>query len=196
MKYFSLLAIAMMFFFFAACDEDVNEPDQNTGVIESKTVSELNVWDENEVDTIRYFSLRENKVIPSSEANTTNWDIAFYRTTIYANAGQYGPGSGGIQTLSNTDFTYVTEAPVDSYFDVISGSEMGWYSYDFTTHTITPKAGAVVVVRCADNKYAKMQVLSYYKGYPDNIPDTPEEREDKHYTFKYAIQMDGSKDLN
>ncbi len=189
-----LLSLFILSFILISCSDDtVTEPEPNGSNLQVYEVRELQTFNETTGDTITYYSLRENKVIPSSEVNTTNWDIAFYRTTLYANHGEYGPGNGGLTIVSNTDFTLLEEAPETGYVDVLAGSQSSWYNYNFENHTISPKPGVVVVIKCADGKYAKMQILSYYKGYPDNIPEKPEDREDKYYSFKYSIQMNGTR---
>lgn len=189
-----ILAYFLLIFVLISCSEDsVNEPDPKDSKLPIFEVKELQTFNTTTGDTITYYSLRENKVIPTSEHNTDKWDIAFYRTTLYANHGEYGPGIGGLIAVTNTDFTYLTEAPESGYVDVLSGSQNSWYNYDFSTHTISRKPGVVIVIKCADGKYAKMQILSYYKGYPNNIPEKPEDREDKYYSFKYCIQMNGTR---
>jgi hypothetical protein len=62
-----------------------------------------------------------------------------------------------------------------------TGSGNGWYSYNPTTHLISPIAGKVLIFRTADDLYAKVEILSYYK---DKDPSS----DGQHYTFDYVYQ--------
>jgi hypothetical protein len=42
-----------------------------------------------------FFSLENNRVVPSSDSNSNKWDIGFRGTTIITNSGVSGPGNGG-----------------------------------------------------------------------------------------------------
>ena len=200
---FAMLFATVMLF---SCGEDeVVEPEPGESILEIDSVLRLDgnqaIGDSTFADTV-YYSLRENKVIDKLEQNTTNWDIGFYRTTIMVNGGTSGPGDGAAIVINNTDFTYVTEAPSTGYntdsesgYAIPTGSGNGWYNYDHETYSITPKQGVILIIKTADGKYAKLQMLSYYKGYPGSIPDDPYMQEPRYYSFKYAIQMNGTKDL-
>ncbi|HAC25442.1 MAG TPA: hypothetical protein DCE81_11045, partial [Cytophagales bacterium] len=62
-----------------------------------------------------------------------------------------------------------------------------WQNTGATTSTIvSPIAGRVIVVRTADGKYVKMEILSYY----ENAPASPNNMVDKDrfYTFRYVYQ--------
>lgn len=52
----------------------------------------------------------------------------------------------------------------------------------------------VVAVRAADGRYAKVEILSYYRGAPE--PDALDPRQGfGFYTFRYLFQPDGSRRL-
>jgi hypothetical protein len=55
---------------------------------------------------------------------------------------------------------------------------------------ITATAGKVIVLKTADGKYAKMEILSYYKDAP--APVNPLRDIARYYTFQYVYQPDGS----
>ena len=143
-----------------------------------------------------FYSLREDQVVPRSDSASTEWDIALKATTILTNGGTSGPGNGGAQVLE-TLFEEVAEAPASGYATdaadaraIPTGSGNGWYNYNPQTNLITPIPGRVIVVRCADGTYAKLRILSYYKG----APDTPTaDSESRYYTFEYVHQPDGSR---
>lgn len=203
-KLIQLLSMALLISaFVTACSDDDNPSDNNDGTLmESTTVTNVETFFPESNDTIAYFSLRENKQIDKSEANTNKWDICFHRTNIYVNQGVRGPGNGGAFVLRETDYETLAELPADSTFyeevsqtirAIPTGGGKGWYNYNPTISEITPIPGVVLAIRTADGKYAKVKILSYYKGYPDNIPAKMEDRTERTYSFKYVFQPDGTK---
>ena len=143
------------------------------------------------------FSFSEGAVV-----TTDKWDVAFRGTTIIVNGGtKIGitdeperTGSGAISTVSGT-FASVTTFPLASTFaqDVAAtyaiptGSGNGWYNYSNTI--ISPIAGKVFVVKTHDGKYAKFEILSYYK----DAPATPDATSvGRYYTFNYAYQANST----
>ena len=134
--------------------------------------------------------------------SATDWDIAFRGTAIIINGGASlgtidepeRTGNGAAYIATGT-FVSVTEAD-DSLFVQDSGSGYaipvgsgnGWYTYEFMTNTIEPIPGRVLVIRTRDNRYAKIEILSYYKDAPEQI--TPEIAADdlRYYTFNYTYQ--------
>lgn len=195
-----------------------------------------------------YYSLEENRIIPASQKQTANWDIAFlgiYNSSIAANngTGQFspgygGPGKGGIYLLKYADidaqyygtpgqplkspparalfdeaFNRITTVPVaDDQFltskfielDYFGPSKDGWAYYDFYGQMYPDRPSSEkshicyalprpLIVRTAKGNYAKIIIFSMYKGSPDD-PD----RSDKagFITLKYAIQKDGTKNLD
>jgi hypothetical protein len=81
---------------------------------------------------------------------------------------------------------------VPASYAIPRGSGNGWYNYDGATNTISPIAGRVVMIKTADGKYAKMEIISYYKDAP--VAPTSATA-DRYYTFRYIYQPDGSKRL-
>lgn len=124
---------------------------------------------------------------------SSQWDIGFNATNIIANNGN----GGGILSL-NIDFGNVDEAPVDGYQEM----NTSWYTYtgeapNGPRHAILPNDGQTLIIRTPDERYAKIRIISYYEGNPDtgselfaNFFTRPN---DRHYTFEYAIQTDGSR---
>lgn len=146
-----------------------------------------------------YFSFETGTEVDASKAETNEWDIAFSGTTIYVNGGTSGPGLGGAQIVSGT-FESIVTAPESGYkqdadgtYAIPTGSGNGWYSYNMLTHVITPIAGKVILLKTAKGKYAKLEIISYYKGAPAN-PNALTDK-NRHYTFRYVYQPDGSVQL-
>lgn len=146
---------------------------------------------------LTYFRFSDSTIVIGSDTLTNKWDIAFRKTTIFTNSGTSGKGKGGAVVLTNTDFFELADAPVDGYkIDetgapaIPTGSGKGWYNYNSQTHIITPIPGVVLVIRTGDGKFAKVQILSYYKG----APETPSSlSQSGYYTFRYVYQPDGSR---
>ncbi|MHA4742590.1 HmuY family protein [Dyadobacter sp. MSC1_007] len=142
-----------------------------------------------------YFSLATGKEIPAADAKTKNWDIAFSKTTIATNGGNSGPGDGGAQVIEKP-FDLITEAPKDGFktdgdagFAIPGGSGNSWYKYDMGVHAILPIPGRTILVKTANGNFAKLEVISYYKGAPEDVPT----EESSYYTFRYAIAGDDGK---
>lgn len=136
-----------------------------------------------------YFSLATGKEVPATDAKTKNWDIAFSKTTIATNSGTSGPGEGGAIVLAKP-FDQVSEAPGDGYktdgdagFAIPGGSGNSWYKYDMSVHAILPIPGRTLLVKTANGKVAKVEIISYYKGAPEDVPT----EESSYYTFRYTI---------
>ncbi|WP_262420207.1 IPT/TIG domain-containing protein [Flagellimonas meishanensis] len=128
----------------------------------------------------------------------TEWDIAFRGTTIAVNGGTVTGtndepernGNGGA-TIETGLFTEVTSAAgltfdvdADGAFAIPTGSGEGWYNYNPATFTLSPVPGRVLVFRTHDGKYAKVEILSYYRDAPA-VPD-PFMDESRVYTFNYV----------
>ena len=59
---------------------------------------------------------------------------------------------------------------------------------------ITPIPGKILVVRTRDGKYAKIEILSYYKGAPAN--PNPMTDASRYYTFRFLYNPnEGSNSL-
>jgi hypothetical protein len=151
-----------------------------------------------------FYSLEKNAIVPNSDSATTKWDIAFMATKIITNGGTSGTGLGGAfvytglfdaLTTIPTDSTFKTDNAPTSYA-ITTGSGKGWYNYDGVTNLITPLAGRVLVIKTASGKYAKMEILCYYKGGVTLSPtasDADKLNKQRYYTFRFAYQPNGTK---
>ena len=128
----------------------------------------------------------------------TEWDIAFRGSTIAVNGGvvtgtadePVRNGNAAIALVNGT-FDEVTTADSLSFeqdaqgaFAVPTGSDNGWYNYNPQTNLLLPIPGVVLVVRTHDDKYAKVEILSYYEDAPAN-PDGFADAS-RFYTFQYV----------
>lgn len=136
----------------------------------------------------------------SVTTSETDWDIAFRGTSIIVNGG-VSQGSNDEPARNGNAATYITSntfAGVTSVDESLliqdseeslaipASSGSGWYNYNPSTFTVTPRAGKILVFRTRDNRYAKIEILSYYKDAP-SIPN-PFTDESRYYTFNYVFQ--------
>jgi hypothetical protein len=147
------------------------------------------------------FSLESGQVVGENDA----WDIAFKGTTLAVNGGSFsGDGlerSGeAAGAFADGIFEEFKEVPAslnfvqdsETQYAIPRGSDNGWYSYSPMTHTISPIPGRVLFFKSNNGNYVKLEVLSYYK----DMPETPDRSsESAHYSFRYVIQTDGSRNF-
>ena len=126
----------------------------------------------------RFFDFdRASPVVPP---DTAGWDLAFRRFTIVAAA--------EIVDLGVLAFEEATEAPAAGYVastfgrDTLNTAIDRWYSYSVLSHLLEPN-GHVYVVRTAESRYAKLELLSYYC--PGVVAGCP--------TFRYVFQPNGER---
>jgi len=155
--------------------------------------------------TTTYYSLVDNKVIASTDAASTKWDIAFSSTKILVNSGTSGPGLGGAFVyvglfdalkIIPADSNFATDNANAASYAIPLGSGKAWYTYDGLTTLISPIAGRVLVIRTATGKFAKIEILNYYKGgvtLPATASTIDKLTKQRYYTFRYAYQPSGSK---
>jgi hypothetical protein len=151
-----------------------------------------------------FYSIEKNVLVPNTDSASTKWDIAFLATRIITNGGTSGTGLGGafvytglfddLKTIS-VDSVFKTDNAPTSYA-ITTGSGKGWYTYDGLNNLITPLAGRVLVIRTASGKYAKIEIISYYKGgvtLPASASDADKLNKQRYYTFRVAYQPNGTK---
>ncbi len=194
-----ILGVLLTFSIYSCSKEDSNSttnPPSNTA--KAVTIYDLPA-DTGKKGIFTLFSIRDGSIVSNSDSLTTKWDIGFAGTTIITNSGVRGPGQGGAIILKDVDFNSVTEAPETGYriensltdLAIPTGSGNGWYNYDPQTHVVSPIPGRVIIIRTADGKYAKLQIISYWKGNPQ--PIDPYQYKERYYTFKYVYQPNGSR---
>ncbi len=199
----SLLALLILAFIWVGCDTTSDEeefPDPElTHVTDLPADPIVGISPEGRPigrGLFTFHSLRENEVLTTADSATTAWDVAFRGTDLIVNGGTTGPGNGAVQIVEGT-FDEILEAPETGWNlataevpAIPPGSGNGWYNYNPATNIISPIPGRVVLVRTADGLYAKLSVVSYYRG----APDTPTaESESRYVTFDYVLQPDGSR---
>ncbi len=155
-----------------------------------------------------FFNFSTNSIVSNADSATTKWDVGFNGLTIIVNSGTSGPGNAsaliqsgifenlktapdaGYKTdnISNKAELYSQSGSSNLAIPTTAGN--GWYSYNSSTHVISATAGKVIFVKTAAGKYAKVEILNYYKDAPaspsmTSLPD--------YYTFAFVFQPNGSK---
>lgn len=121
------------------------------------------------------------------------WDIAFRGSAIIVNGGVSSGltseptrtadaaayiATGTLAEVTDVDVSLFTQDSATG-FAIPTGSDNGWYHYDFMTHIISPIAGKILVFRTSEGRYAKVEILSYYQ-------DMDTTGTSQTYTFNYV----------
>ncbi|SEL32113.1 HmuY family protein [Parapedobacter koreensis] len=172
----------------SSCSND-DEDNNVVPELEVKTVEDLD-GSQGPV----FFSLSTGTAVQES---ATTWDIKFNSSNF-----SFGNGAEG-QVIEGIFENYVV-APASGYSaDDLAGIG-SLYTYtgqaaSGAQHAVLPTPGRILVVKTHDNKYAKIELISYYVGNPDtnseafiNLETRPQSRV---YTFNYVVQPDGSTNL-
>ncbi|PWN07672.1 HmuY family protein [Rhodohalobacter mucosus] len=207
---FQLFTLFIAVLLFQACSDLTSsvEEDVITSNLQTEIVEDLDATGTE--GNYTFFSLRTGELVELTDSASTDWDIAFRGTGVITNSGVSGPGNGGALLL-DVPFNDVSIAPESGYavdsdeqLAIPGGSENGWYTYTGRNNppfAILPMDDVTIVLKTADgNHYAKLEILSYYKGNPDTgsdeFADTNTRPESRFYTFRYAIQQtEGLRDL-
>tara|TARA_B110000196_G_scaffold280161_1_gene260172 strand:+ start:200 stop:823 length:624 start_codon:yes stop_codon:yes gene_type:complete len=140
------------------------------------------------------FSFAEGGIVDGD-----NWDVAFRSTHIIVNGGMVSDTSqpnrtgnaavyitvgemGDIISVDSSLLMQDTEtssAIIDDLGVSPNGGPGVWCTY--SNQIITPNAGAILVFRTHDNKYAKIEILNFYDQAMSNIYGG-------FYTFNYVYQ--------
>lgn len=204
MKSFMKTNIVIAFFavsFFSACDDNDESP------VKPLEASEVKDLDSESTKNYTLFNFENGQVVTNSDSATSKWDIGFRGTTLILNGGSSGPGQTEGQLVSGI-FDELTEAPETGYLadntttKAILGSN-GWYTYTGTTsvpnHAVLPVAGKIIVVKTNNGSYAKVEIISYYKGNPDittaTFADLVTRPASRFFTFRYIYQPDGTRNF-
>lgn len=136
-----------------------------------------------------YLNLERTEAVAVTDGaalESTDWDIALKRVTIYTNSGDGGPGVGGAVAVVK-DFASVTAADAakigpEKFFDencelqkeqlggpftsFSNPPPFGWYDYDDATMIPTPRPGVTYLVKGGTGKLYKLAIRAY-----DALPD-------------------------
>jgi len=199
MKTIKVLALVLVVSIIASCSSNNNDID-----LAVEAVSIENVYAPAETDYTQQPPVVSGEYIKfdfdsgSLTTSDTDWDVAFRGTTIIVNGGVASGAvqepsrsgnaavyiaTGTIASVSDVDVSMLEQDDL-SGFAITPGSGNGWYTYAGPpTHVIAPTAGKILVFRTTENKYVKMEILSYYKDAPSSPTGT---EESDYYTFNYV----------
>lgn len=209
MKTIQLLAIAFLLIGFTSCDSDDDVTAPAASALESKTISNLHAPQTGGAgpgqgdiggEFIKFdFATGE---ITTSE---TEWDIAFRGLRIAVNGGvatgtadeplRNGNAGAAIFTGTLNGLTTVEglvfNQDSDTEYAIPGVNQQGWYDYNFMTNTVLPIPGRVLVIRTRDGRFAKVEILNYYKDSPSEseiaqLTDAEKVTEARYYTFNYV----------
>ena len=195
----SLFFVVIALIAFSSCSDDDN--DINLLEIESEQVANLHApqtggQGQPIAGEFTKFDFATGQITTSE----TDWDIAFRGTTIIVNGGtslgttdEPARNGNAAAYIADGTFAAVTNVNTGAFvqdsgqgYAIPSGSGNGWYLYNPQAFLISPMAGKILVFRTRDNKFAKVEILSYYKDAPEN-PDVMVD-EGRYYTFNYIYQ--------
>lgn len=197
-----LTILGVSFLALNACSSDDKKDDGNVittePVITKQIVNLFAGGPFGQETPTAYFSIETGKEVPASDVSEKNWDISFKRAEIKLNGGISGSGNAAA-VISNLSFNEIEIAPEEGYIkdgegpneetglDIPSGLAFtNWFTYSNEQHGVQPK-DQVYIIRTANNKYAKLKILSYYSDSTPSISAS--------YTFDYTFQPGGSKVL-
>lgn len=196
MKTIKILVILAIFVGFSSCKED-DEPVVLQ--IESETVSNLYAPQEGgQGAPISGVFTKFDFTTGTTTTSDTDWDIAFRGTSIIINGGvSYGAtdeperngegaaylATGTLASVESVDVSFLEQDSVNGY--VLSD----WYIYSGPpNHIIAPIAGKILVIKTRDGKYAKIEILSYYKDAPEVVTLEIATNDARYFTFNYVYQ--------
>lgn len=207
MKTIKLLVLSIMLISFFNCEDD----GPNLQDIQSVSIEDLYAPQEGgQGQPISGTFARFDFETGLQTESETEWDVAFRGTSIIVNGGislgttdePERTGDAGVYIFDGTmaemvavETSLIIQDSSNGYA-IQSGSGNGWYTYAGPpTYLINPTPGKILVFRTRDGKYAKMEILSYYLGAPEN-PDAFSDPS-RYFTFNYVYQPnEGVTDFN
>lgn len=196
MNTFKTIVLATVWIAFASCSSD----DDNTTPVQSPVASQLVTnlpapQTGGQGQPVGGPFTKFDFETGMETTSDTNWDIAFRGTTIAVNGGTVTGtadepernGNAAAAIVTGT-FASVTTAngltfnqDSNESFAIPTGSDNGWYNYNFQQNLVTPIPGKILVFRTADGHFAKVEILSYYLDQDASNPANG-----RYYTFNYV----------
>jgi hypothetical protein len=197
MKTIKLLTLLAIFIGFSSCSD--NDDDDPTLQVETEAVANLYAPQlGGQGQPISGDYTKFNFSTGAVTTSTTDWDIAFRGTDIILNGGvssggtdepaRNGNASGYIANGTMTGITSVNTTLLEE--DSLNAHVLAnWYTYTGPpNHLILPTAGKIFVIKTRDGKYAKIEILSYYKDAPEEITLDIATNDARYFTFNYVYQ--------
>lgn len=201
---FSIAVIALGVFTLSSCKDDPSPEPVVSTTFTNLAADPPTGFDPNTGAPIgttglfTLFSFKTGAIVEQSDLGTNKWDLGFRGTTIIVNSPTSGTGTSQVQLISGI-FDELKEAPLDGYKSddanatvknaIPTGSGNGWYTATGggpgSPTIVKPIAGKIIVVKTSEGRYAKLEILSYYKDAPSNPTGNEPSR---YYTFRYVYQ--------
>jgi hypothetical protein len=189
-----MCAVAMSALLFTSCkDDDATPPAAQTNprtILASGAPS----------GAYTLINLKSGTIVPNTDSASNKWDIAFRLATILINSNASGPGAAAVQVKDGT-FESFTQAPETGYAYDTTAAKLAlkgpeWYNYDPITRSFSPKAGKTFLLKTADGKYAKMEIISADPTDDNGNAVVPPTRPTKiKYNLRIGYQDDGTRNL-
>lgn len=157
---FTLGLLPLLMLGVVACSDD----DDDNPVTPGDTSGELLV------DATSYSDWTNVNLATGDVVSDDSWHVSFRRSEVRTNGGATNE-NGTVMAVDleafghehGTDFDAVTEVPAeltaeDWQEDTASLPFMGWYDYDFMTHTVSPSGQVFAVRDNTGSGYAKIEV--------------------------------------
>ncbi|HEY8470867.1 MAG TPA: HmuY family protein [Longimicrobiales bacterium] len=182
----------------AACDSDpITDPPDQTGGARTITVDASEGWAFVALDD------EARKVTVADPASSTDWDMAFFATSVMLNGGDAGPGGvvaycvcananltdeqvgeltaeAGLAAFEAVTAEDIPSDPGAWETDALVPALQGWYTYNPVTHVVSANPNRVWKLRTANGQsYAKLHVTGI-----EGATQTAMGR----VTFEYAVQ--------
>lgn len=191
------ILVTVSIIFYSCSNSTVVEPPVTPGDLPVRTVKNLPA-NADSLNHFTYYRFSDSSVVTGADTLTSKWDIAFRNTSIIINGGPIRFGVGGAIVDSLVSYDTISVVPAASFsvdsteskLAIPGGSTNGWYKYDLANNIVNPILTRSLIIRTGDGKYAKVQILSYYKDSNPQPPVNP--LNFRYYTFKFVYQPDGS----
>ncbi|MDY7395918.1 HmuY family protein [Aureibaculum sp. 2210JD6-5] len=195
MNTIKFLTVLALFIGFTSCDKD----DDPKPLLEVKSESVTNLHAPQlggRGEPVSGAFIKFDFASGTTTTNETEWDIAFRGTSIIVNGGE-SMGTEDEPERTKDVAAYIASGTMASIAEVNTASLQqdsenayvldDWYTYaGEPTHLINPTPGKILVIKTRTGKYAKLEILSYYKDAPAEpnafTDETP------YYTFNYVYQ--------
>ncbi|MEP7195194.1 MAG: HmuY family protein [Saprospiraceae bacterium] len=201
MKKVFLISLSLVSIILSSCDNEDTTPDSKVSStyvrnLPADTVTGFGPMGQplGTTDHFTFFRFSDSSIVSLIDSASVKWDLGFRGSTIIVNSGTSGPGQASAFIYDGL-FSALQEVPNGIVFKVDTASTYAigklWSTYNPAAMILSATPGKVIVIKTADAKYAKVEILSYYK----NSPPNPNATQDlpRYYTFRYVLQTNGTK---